>query len=248
MLFKNFSSEHRFLVNFDPLDGSSNVAVNGTVGSIFSILDAPKASLAQARDFLKLGSVQVAAGYALYGPSTMLIITVGKGTHGFTLDDEIQEYVLTHPSMKIPEITSEFAINCSNERFWEPPVQRYIAECKAGVAGVRGRDFNMRWLASMVGDVHRILLRGGVFLYPKDCKFPLKAGRLRLLYEANPMSFIVEQAGGKSSTGRKSMLELQADNIHQRVAVILGSKLEVSLIELYHQEFDNSQFYLEPVV
>lgn len=245
---KNTSAEHQFLVNFDPLDGSSNIAVNGTVGSIFSILNAPKNRALQAVDYLQQGIAQIAAGYALYGPSTMLVLTVGNGTHGFTLDNETHEYMLSHPDIKIPEITSEFAINCSNERFWEPPVQRYIAECKAGAAGVRGREFNMRWLASMVGDMHRILLRGGVFMYPKDCKFPLKAGRLRLLYEANPMSFIVEQAGGKSSTGRKSILDLQAGDIHQRAPVILGSKLEVALIELYHQEFDSSQFYIEPVV
>lgn len=245
---KRVVTEHQFLVNFDPLDGSSNIVVNGPVGSIFSILNVPKNKSVQPADYLQSGSAQVAAGYALYGSATMLVLTVGNGTHGFTLDSESHEYILSHPNIKIPETTSEFAINCSNERFWEPPVQRYIAECKAGGAGVRGRDFNMRWLASMVGDVHRILLRGGVFLYPKDCKFPLKAGRLRLLYEANPMSFIVEQAGGKGSTGRSSVLDLQPDNIHQRTAVILGSKLEVTLIELHHQESDSSQFYVEPIV
>lgn len=245
---KNKATEHPFLVNFDPLDGSSNIAVNGTVGSIFSILNAPNNRSAQPIDYLQLGSAQVAAGYALYGPATMLVLTIGNGTHGFTLDSHSHDYILSHPDIQIPEITSEFAINCSNERFWEPPMQRYIAECKVGSAGVRGREFNMRWVASMVADVHRILMRGGVYIYPKDCKLPLKAGRLRLLYEANPMSFIVEQAGGKGSTGRQRLLELLPTEIHQRVPVILGSRLEVSLIELYHKEFDTSQFYIEPIV
>lgn len=244
----NSTSAHQFLVNFDPLDGSSNIAVNGTVGSIFSILNAPKNKPTQAVDYLQPGSAQIAAGYALYGSATMLVITIGKGTHSFTLDINSQDYILSHPDIQIPDITSEFAINCSNERFWEPPMQRYVAECKGGSAGVRGRDFNMRWVASMVADVHRILIRGGVYLYPKDCKLPLKAGRLRLLYEANPMSFIIEQAGGKSTTGRQRLLELLPTEIHQRAPVMMGSRLEVSLIELYHKEFDTSQFYIEPIV
>lgn len=232
-----------FLVAFDPLDGSSNIAVNGTVGSIFSVLPSsnPKAlknSLPSHADYLQAGIAQLAAGYVLYGPATMLVLTIGKGTHGFTLDAESQEFILTHPDIQIPEITSEYAINTSNQRFWEMPVQQYIAECDAGTTGVRGRDFNMRWVASMVADVHRILMRGGVYLYPKDNKLPSKAGRLRLLYEANPMGFIVEQAGGKSSTGRERILQLQPSQIHQRVPVIMGSRLEVNLIELYHTEFD----------
>ena len=171
----------------------------------------------------------------------MLVITVGNGVQGFTLDTETQEFVLTHSNIRIPETTSDFSINASNERHWEAPVQSYIDSCKAGVTGVRGRDFNMRWVASMVADVHRILMRGGVYLYPYDNKQPTKAGRLRLLYEANPMSFIVEQAGGKSSTGRKRILDIKPDEIHQRVPVIMGSRLEVSLIELYHSEFDSTQ-------
>jgi fructose-1,6-bisphosphatase len=228
---------NKFLVVFDPLDGSSNVDVNVSVGSIFSIYKDNLGSL----DFLQLGNAQIAAGYALYGPSTMLVITIGNGVQGFTLDTETQEFVLTHSNIRIPETTSDFSINASNERHWEAPVQRYIDSCKAGVTGVRGRDFNMRWVASMVADVHRILIRGGVYLYPYDNKQPTKAGRLRLLYEANPMSFIVEQAGGKSSTGRKRILDIQPDEIHQRVPVIMGSRLEVSLIELYHSEFDSTQ-------
>ena len=228
---------NKFLVVFDPLDGSSNVDVNVSVGSIFSIYKDNLGSL----DFLQIGNTQIAAGYALYGPCTMLVITIGSGVQGFTLDTETQEFVLTHSNIRIPETTSDFSINASNERHWEAPVQRYIDSCKAGVTGVRGRDFNMRWVASMVADVHRILMRGGVYLYPYDNKQPTKAGRLRLLYEANPMSFIVEQAGGKSSTGRKRILDIKPDEIHQRVPVIMGSRLEVSLIELYHSEFDSTQ-------
>ncbi|MGQ0442492.1 MAG: class 1 fructose-bisphosphatase, partial [Methylophilaceae bacterium] len=239
--FSNRANKHQFLISYDPLDGSSNVAVNGTIGSIFSIMNAAKQRLPQPADYLQLGTAQVAAGYALYGPATMLVLTLGQGTQGFTLDAKTQEYWLTHANIQIPPLASEFAINSSNERFWEPPVQRYIAECKAGSAGVRGRDFNMRWLASMVADVHRILMRGGVYLYPKDAKLPAKAGRLRLLYEVNPMSFIVEQAGGKSSTGRQRLLELLPVEIHQRVPVIMGSAPEVDLIELYHQTFDAGQ-------
>lgn len=225
---------NKFLVFFDPLDGSSNVDVNVSVGSIFSVYRDNLGPL----NFLQLGNAQLASGYALYGPCTMLVITVGNGVQGFTLDAETQEFVLTHANMRIPETTSNFSINTSNERYWESPVQRYINGCKDGVTGVRGRDFNMRWVASMVADLHRILMRGGVYLYPYDNKKPTKAGRLRLLYEANPMSFIVEQAGGKSSTGRKRILDIKPDEIHQRVPVIMGSYLEVSLIDLYHSEYD----------
>ena len=241
-----------FLVAFDPLDGSSNIAVNGSIGSIFSIFPSSNSKAAKNTlqhnlteknaDFLQVGAAQLAAGYVLYGPATMLVLTIGKGTQGFTLDMESKEYILTHLDMQIPEISSEFAINTSNQRFWEAPIQKYIIECNEGITGLRGRDFNMRWVASMVADVHRILIRGGVYLYPKDEKIPIKAGRLRLLYEANPMGFIVEQAGGKSSTGRERILELQPIQIHQRVPVIMGSCLEVSLIELYHTEFDRDLF------
>ena len=223
----------QFIVNFDPLDGSSNVAVNVSVGTIFSILPA-----SNPLDYLQSGTAQIAAGYVLYGPATKIVLTLGAGTHGFTLDSDTQQYVLTHPQIQIPELTNEYAINASNARFWQAPVQRYIAECNAGKEGVRGQDFNMRWVASMVADVHRILMRGGVYLYPQDNKLPLKAGRLRLLYEASPMSFIVEQAGGLSTTGRARIMQITPENVHQRVPVIMGSRAELSRIEQYHQAFD----------
>ena len=227
-----------YLVVFDPLDGSSNVSVNVSVGSIFSVLNAPENRVPIEADYLQAGNSQVAAGYALYGPATMLVLTVGKGTHGFTLDTENQAFILTHPNMHIAETTSEFAINSSNERFWESPVVRYIEECKAGETGVRGRDFNMRWVASMVADVHRILLRGGIYLYPRDNKKPIKAGRLRLMYEANPMSMLVEQASGKSSTSSERTMEIVPDSVHQRVPVIIGTAQEVSLLERYTEDFN----------
>lgn len=246
ILLQNQDGDAEFLAIFDPLDGSSNIDVNVSVGSIFSILRAPAgtelgadpATLLNAGSFLRPGVEQVAAGYAIYGPSTMFVLTVGKGTHGFTLDREVGNFILTHPNIQIPADTSEFAINASNERFWEPPVSRYVAECKQGKAGERGRDFNMRWIASMVADVHRILMRGGVFMYPRDTKDPSKPGRLRLMYEANPMSFIIEQAGGASSTGRGRILEVQPEQIHQRVPVILGSRNEVERVQRYHLEHD----------
>lgn len=229
----------RLLTVFDPLDGSSNIDANVSVGSIFSVLRAPEGRPPVAADYLVAGRNQLAAGYAIYGPSTMLVLTVGKGTHGFTLDREVGNFILTHPDMQVPEDTSEFAINASNERFWEPPVQRYVTECKNGRTDVRARDFNMRWIASMVADIHRILMRGGVFMYPKDTKDPAKQGRLRLMYEANPMSMVIEQAGGIGSTGRVRLLDLQPEEIHQRVPVVIGSKNEVERIERYHQEYDN---------
>ncbi len=230
-----------YLVIFDPLDGSSNVPINVSIGSIFSVLQAPADHLAEAADYLQTGSRQLAAGYALYGPATMLVLTVGKGTHGFTLDHESNEFVLTHPAIRIPEDTAEFAINASNERFWEPPVKRYIAECKAGNTDVRAKDFNMRWVASMVADIHRILMRGGIYLYPKDNKDHTKAGRLRLMYEANPMAMLVEQAGGIASTGRMRILEIEPADVHQRVPVVMGSRDEVLRVERYHQDYDTGK-------
>lgn len=230
-----------FLLVFDPLDGSSNIDVNVSVGTIFSVLRHSKIGDPTVADYLRPGVEQVAAGYAIYGPSTMMVITVGKGTHGFTLDREIGNFILTHPDLKIPEDTSEFAINASNERFWEPPVQRYVAECKAGKTGDRGRDFNTRWIASMVADVHRILMRGGIFMYPKDTKDPSKPGRLRLMYEANPIALIIEQAGGAASTGRGRILDLTPTALHQRVPVLLGSKNEIERLERYHQEYDKGE-------
>jgi len=226
----------KYLMVFDPLDGSSNVDINISVGTIFSILRAtvPNRAAVEA-DFLQPGVKQVCAGYALYGSSTMLVLTTGHGVNGFTLDRDIGEFILSHPDMKIPPDTKEFAINASNQRFWEAPVQRYVAECLEGSTGPRGRDFNMRWVASMVAEVHRILTRGGIFMYPRDTKDPGKAGKLRLLYEANPMSFIVEQAGGVSSTGYERIMEMTPENLHQRVPVILGSKNEVEVVLGYHK-------------
>lgn len=228
----------RYLLIFDPLDGSSNSDVNVSVGSIFSILALSGAGDATEADYLRPGREQVAAGYAIYGPSTMFVLTLGHGTHGFTLDRESGNFLLTHPDIRVPEETREFAINTSNERFWEPPVQRYVSECKAGKSGVRGVDFNMRWIASMVAEVHRILIRGGIFMYPKDNKDPAKPGRLRLLYEANPMAMLIEQAGGSASTGRGRILDVAPELLHQRVPVILGSRQEVERLERYHNEYD----------
>jgi len=226
----------KYLALFDPLDGSSNIDVNLTVGSIFSILRCDEGIEPKTADFLQKGTEQVCAGFVLYGPSTMMILTTGHGVNGFTLDPDIGEFILTHPKMTIAEDTQEFAINMSNQRFWEEPVQRYIAECIQGKDGVREKDFNMRWLASLVAEVYRVLTRGGVFMYPYDLRHPEKAGRLRLMYEANPMAFIVEQAGGACSTGRERMLEVTPQDIHQRVPVILGAKNEVERLNAYHQK------------
>jgi fructose-1,6-bisphosphatase I len=226
----------KYLLTFDPLDGSSNIDVNISVGTIFSILRCPEGvKNPTAADFMQPGTKQVCAGYALYGPSTMLVITTGNGVNGFTLDNDIGEFMLTHPKMTIPADTQEFAINASNRRYWEEPVQRYVEECIKGKDGGREKNFNMRWVASMVAEVHRILVRGGIFMYPFDTKEAGKAGKLRLMYEANPMSFIVEQAGGVSSTGRGRIMELQPTGLHQRVPVILGSKNEVERVVGYHK-------------
>jgi fructose-1,6-bisphosphatase I/sedoheptulose-1,7-bisphosphatase len=232
----------KYLLVFDPLDGSSNIDVNVAVGSIFSVLRAPErvpgAPVAEC-DFLQPGSKQVAAGYAIYGPSTMLVLTVGNGVNGFTLDPQLGEFMLTHPHMQIAPDTNEFAINASNSRFWEAPITRYVDECLAGVTGARGKDFNMRWIASMVAEAHRILMRGGVFMYPRDCKDPDRPGRLRLLYEANPIGFLIEQAGGKASTGRRPVMEVEAVSLHQRIGLIFGSRNEVERIEQYHNAPQN---------
>ncbi len=241
----------KYLLVFDPLDGSSNIDVNVSVGSIFSVLrlqDETPSDDAKSRksgkagrdvvaeDFYQSGTTQVAAGYALYGPTTMLVLTVGSGVHGFTLDPQLGEFMLTHSNMHIPADTQEFAINASNSRFWEGPIKRYVDECLAGKTGVRGKDFNMRWIASMVAEAHRILMRGGVFMYPRDNKDPSKTGRLRLLYEANPIGMIMEQAGGRASTGREPVLGVKPTNLHQRIGFIFGSKNEVERIERYHRE------------
>lgn len=223
----------QYLLCVDPLDGSSNVNVNISVGTIFSVLKAPN-SQPELTDFLQAGTTQICAGYALYGTSTMFVLTVGNGVNGFTLDKTSNAFVLTHPQMQIPPDTKEFAINMSNYRFWQEPVQRYIDECLQGTEGERDKDFNMRWVASMVAEVHRILVRGGVFMYPSDAK--AKMGKLRLMYEANPMSFIVEQAGGGSTTGLRRVLEVSPTGIHQRVPIMLGSKNEIDRIASYHQK------------
>ena len=226
-----------YLVAFDPLDGSSNIDVNISVGTIFSVLRCP-AGITEptAEDFLQRGTEQVCAGFCVYGPVTMMVVTTGNGVNGFTLDRDLDEFILTHPKMTIPEETAEFAINMSNQRFWEPPVQRYIDECLLGVDGAREKDFNMRWVASMVAEVYRVLTRGGIFMYPLDTKLKTEGGKLRLMYEASPMSFIIEQAGGVSSTGRMRIMAIQPEGLHQRVPVILGSKKEVERLVLYHQE------------
>jgi fructose-1,6-bisphosphatase I len=230
----------KYLLVYDPLDGSTNTEVNGAIGTIFSILRRPEGSTAEVTeaDFLQPGMRQVCAGYALYGPSSMMVLTTGHGVNGFTLDQRIGEYILSHPNMTIPEDTAEFAINSAYTRFWEPPVKRYIDECLAGKEGSRGKDFNMRWAGAMIADVHRVLSRGGIFLYPIDRKMKAKGleGKLRLMYEANPMSFIVEQAGGISSTGTQRIMEIQPESLHQRCAVIMGSKNEVERVIAYHHE------------
>lgn len=224
----------KYLLLFDPLDGSSNVNVNISVGTIFSILMSPNKSPILA-DFLQPGVSQVCAGYALYGTSTMLVFTTGNGVNGFTLDTESGEFYLTHPDMQIAKETQEFAVNMSNYRFWQEPVQRYIDECLQGEEGDRNKDFNMRWVASMVAEMHRILIRGGVFMYPTDSKLQAKGGKLRLMYEANPMGYIVEQAGGLATTGTQRIMEIVPTHVHQRVPVIMGSKSEVERIISYHQ-------------
>jgi len=231
----------KYLLVFDPLDGSSNIDVNVSVGSIFSVLRAPADAVASGRDvveadFLQPGTQQVAAGYAIYGPTTMLVLTVGAGVVGFTLDPNLGEFMLTHPNIQVPADTHEFAINASNSRFWEQPVKRYVDECLAGKTGPRDKDFNMRWIASMVAEAHRILMRGGVFMYPRDTKDAAKPGRLRLLYEANPIGFIMEQAGGRASTGRQPVLGVQPSGLHQRIGLVFGSRNEVERIERYHAE------------
>jgi fructose-1,6-bisphosphatase I len=222
-----------YLLLFDPLDGSSNIDVNVSIGTIFSVLKKPEGAGVSEQDFLQPGAKQVAAGYCIYGPQTTLVLTVGDGVSMFTLDREQGSFVLTQRNLQIPEDTKEFAINMSNMRHWDTPVKRYIDECLQGKEGPRGKDFNMRWIASMVADVHRILTRGGVFLYPWDKREPEKAGKLRLMYEANPMGWIVEQAGGAASTGRERILDVQPNQLHQRVSVILGSKNEVERVVSY---------------
>jgi fructose-1,6-bisphosphatase I len=224
-----------YLLMFDPLDGSSNIDVNVSIGTIFSVLKKPDGNTQVSEtDFLQPGYQQAAAGYCVYGPQTTLVLTVGAGVVMFTLDREQGSWVLTQDQVQIPVDTKEFAINMSNMRHWASPVKTYIDECLAGTTGPRGKDFNMRWVASMVADVHRILMRGGVFLYPWDQREPEKPGKLRLMYEANPMAFLVEQAGGMATNGKQRILDLQPGQLHERVSVILGAKNEVERITSYH--------------
>ena len=218
-----------YLVLFDPLDGSSNIDINAPVGTIISVLKAPSAQPTEA-DFLQSGRHQVAALYAVYAGQAMLVLTTGKGVAGFTLAPD-GRWLMTHEDVRIPADTKEFAINMSNQRHWAESVQRYVDGCLKGADGPRGKNFNMRWVAAMVADVHRILMRGGVFLYPWDKREPNKPGKLRLMYEGNPMSFLVEQAGGKSTTdGKQAIMDVTPTELHQRVPVVLGSANEVDQI------------------
>ena len=235
-----------YLLMFDPLDGSSNIDVNVSIGTIFSVFrkhhdDPSIIDPVCEKDFLQRGNQQVAGGYCVYGPQTTLVLTVGDGVAMFTLDAELGSFVLTQDNVKIPEDTKEFSINMSNMRHWDAPVKRYIDECLQGKEGPRGKDFNMRWVASMVADVHRILTRGGIFMYPWDKREPSKPGKLRLLYEANPMSWLVEQAGGAAVNGKQRILDVQPGALHERVSVILGSKNEVERVQQYHQEAAQQQ-------
>ncbi|HYD80992.1 MAG TPA: class 1 fructose-bisphosphatase [Paucimonas sp.] len=226
-----------YLLLFDPLDGSSNIDVNVSIGTIFSVLKAPEGmGTPTEKDFLQPGCNQVAAGYAVYGPQTVLVLTTGNGVNCFTLDREMGSWVLTQRNMRIPAATKEFAINASNARHWYPPVKRYIDELLAGKTGPRGKDFNMRWIASMVAEVHRILNRGGIFMYPADAREPDKPGKLRLMYEANPMAFIIEQADGMATDGTRRIMEIEPEKLHQRVAVFLGSRSEVEIATEYHKQ------------
>jgi fructose-1,6-bisphosphatase I len=234
-LVPNRYPQGEYLLMFDPLDGSSNIDVNVSIGTIFSVLKKTDASKGVSEDdFLQPGTAQVAAGYCVYGPQTTLVLTVGDGVAMFTLDREQGSFVLTQENVRIPADTKEFAINMSNMRHWDEPVKRYIDECLQGEEGPRGKNFNMRWIASMVADVHRIITRGGVFLYPWDKREPNKPGKLRLMYEANPMSWLIEQAGGAATNGRQRILEIQPTQLHERVSVILGSKNEVDRVTNYH--------------
>jgi fructose-1,6-bisphosphatase I len=235
-LVPNRYPQGEYLLLFDPLDGSSNIDVNVSIGTIFSVLKKTEGSAGVSEaDFLQQGSAQVAAGYCVYGPQTTLVLTVGDGVAMFTLDREQGSFVLTQEDVRIPTDTQEFAINMSNMRHWAPPVKQYIEDCLAGKSGVRGKDFNMRWVASMVADVHRILTRGGVFMYPWDQREPNKPGKLRLMYEANPMAWLVEQAGGAATNGQQRIMDIQPTELHQRVSVFLGSKNEVARITALHQ-------------
>ncbi|PAT30792.1 class 1 fructose-bisphosphatase [Vandammella animalimorsus] len=241
-LVPNRYPQGEYLLLFDPLDGSSNIDVNVSIGTIFSVLEKPQEQRGvTVDDFLQPGARQVAAGYCVFGPQTTLVLTVGDGVAMFTLDREQGSFVLIEENVRIPEDTKEFSINMSNMRHWDGAVRRYIDECLAGEEGPRGKNFNMRWIASMVADIHRILSRGGIFMYPWDQREPAKPGKLRLMYEANPMGWLIEQAGGVASNGRQRILDIQPTQLHERVSVIMGAKNEVERIERYYAELDASQ-------
>ena len=230
----------KYLLCFDPLDGSSNIDVNMSVGTIFSVRPAPRGQVApRAADFLSPGTSQGCAGYAVYGPSAMLVLTLGRGTHAFTLDPYLGEWVLTHPDLRIAPETREFAINASNQRHWEPAVGQYVAECLAGRSGPRGVDFNMRWIASLVAEAHRILMRGGVFLYPRDARPGYEQGRLRVLYEVHPIALLIEQAGGWASTGSGRALVRTPGSLHERSPFVFGAASEVERVERYVRAQDS---------
>ena len=234
----------KYLLMFDPLDGASSTDVNVALGSIFSVLRAPSPGTdASAEDFLQAGRAQVCAGYAIYGPSTLLVLTLGHGTHAFTLEPMLGEWVLSHPHLQVPTQTREFAIDASNSRFWEPAVKRYVDECLAGDAGPRGADFDMRWIASLVAETHRILMRGGVFLSPRDTQTTGKGDRLRLLCEANPIAFLIEQAGGRAGDGSRRLMELVPERLHQRTGFVFGSADEVARIESYHADEPHATYH-----
>ncbi|PIT40465.1 fructose-bisphosphatase [Snodgrassella alvi] len=231
--FVTANSDGQFLVLFDPLDGSSNIDVNISIGTIFSVLAKPTGALTT-ESFLQCGRQQLASGYVLYGPQTILVLTLKHGIAMFTLNEQNQ-FQLTQTNPQIPATTAEFAINMSNQRHWQPAMQKYIAELLAGKTGNRGKDYNMRWVASMVAEVHRILMRGGIFTYPQDNRNPDKPGKLRLMYEANPMSLLIEQAQGAATDTKQNILDIQPCGLHQRVAVVLGSKEEVDYVTAMHQ-------------
>lgn len=230
--FVTASQNGQFLVLFDPLDGSSNIDVNISIGTIFSVLAKPDGALTT-DSFLQSGRQQLASGYVLYGPQTILVLTLKHGIAMFTLNEHNQ-FQLTQENQQIPVSTAEFAINMSNQRHWQPAMQNYIAQLLAGKSGCRGKNYNMRWVASMVAEVHRILIRGGIFTYPQDNRNPDKPGKLRLMYEANPMSLLVEQAQGAATNTRQNILDIQPEGLHQRVAVVLGSKEEVDYVTAMH--------------
>ena len=233
----------RYLLAFDPLCGAPELEVNAVAGSLFSVLRAPEGvTQPEEKDFLQPGARQACAGYAIYGPTMMLVLALESGVNGFTLDREIGEFMLTHPDMRIPEEASEFAIDSSDARFWEPAVKRYVDECLAGASGPRGKDFKMRWAASLVADAHRILLHGGVFLSPRGVAEPLRAGRHELLFEAHPLAFLMERAGGRASTGDRALLEVAPAGLHQRTPLIFGARAEVERLERYHRDFNQREY------